>query len=258
MLEPHWKPLPKAPKTIPDKDAYVGIPVQSLYLGFLSEFPRKKCILDLGCGSAYLTRLMLSHENQVLGLDNSAPIIRDLQCQENLPVEVYQVGSFSRSDSKNFEFLFCLDVLEHVPKALRHEFLRECFSLKTTKNQFLFSIPRDGHGARDLVEWIEIKPFLKGFDWKLYALDHPLWFQLFQALKARIKSIFFSPIHSNSYERNLGYRNWHRTLTSKWINALGQILLKGFEVFPMRLEEKSGMDDGRIHLLWVGPKTNES
>jgi SAM-dependent methyltransferase len=254
VLQAPWKPLPQPKTRLDDGSAYVGVPVQSLYLGFLGDFPCGKRILDLGCGSGHLTRLLLAHENRVLGLDLSAPLIDDLQDGEGLPVERYKMGSFKREFKEEIDFLFCFDVLEHIEKVDRSNFLHECFSLKTEENQFLFSIPRDGHGVEDLVNWDEFKNYLGGYQWRLSAIVYPIWYRAFQVIKARLKPALFKPVTGKAFEKNPGFRFWHRSSISLAINWIGRRLLACFRVFPMHLEERVEMCESHVYLLWVGKK----
>ncbi len=121
----------------------------------------KNRVLEVGCGDALGTPVVLQTVGSVHGLDFEAAVLRD--AQERMPTEFAGRFSFSVTDiseqpmPEQFDAAYSLDVIEHVPAAQEDRFMANiCASLareavyimgtpNITAEQYASPGSREGH-----------------------------------------------------------------------------------------------------------------
>jgi len=169
-------------------DAYTTIPVQACYLGFLGNLAQNLKILDIGCGSGYLTVQMNLMNHQATGLDASLPQIESLKLRyPKLRWVEAELGKGNIPNvSGNFDLALCLDVLEHISN--QTQFLRDVKRLLELKKcpYLLMSVVRDPHHGH-MPEIEEILSSFQGWEVETGKLVYPDWYELFHFCKDEIR-----------------------------------------------------------------------
>lgn len=84
-------------------------------------------VLDVGCGSGRLLEVLSDRDVNYCGVDSSKELIR--LCQTNYPKNKFLVGdilNLQATVTANFDYIFCLAVLPHIPSTdLRVKALQE-------------------------------------------------------------------------------------------------------------------------------------
>ena len=84
-------------------------------------------VLDAGCGNGRLLDAFKNKKIEYLGVDNSAKLIK--AARHNYPGHKFLVGDILKLDAipdDNFDYIFCLAVLQHIPsEKLRRQALEE-------------------------------------------------------------------------------------------------------------------------------------
>jgi 2-polyprenyl-3-methyl-5-hydroxy-6-metoxy-1,4-benzoquinol methylase len=84
-------------------------------------------VLDVGCGNGRLLEALKGKEVQYLGVDNSTELIKI--ARRNYPEEKFVMGDLldlRKIPAHNFDYVFCLAVLPHIPsQKLRIKALEE-------------------------------------------------------------------------------------------------------------------------------------
>lgn len=109
----------------------------------LAEFvPDKSKILDVGCGNGRLLEALTNKQINYLGVDNSPALIKI--AQTNYPsnnFKVHDLLNLSRLSENNFDYIFCLAVLQHIPgRELRLQALKEMKSKLAPNGQLIISV----------------------------------------------------------------------------------------------------------------------
>ncbi len=97
-------------------------------------------ILDLGCGNGRLLEALKEKQIEYLGIDNSPELIK--LAQENYPNRflVHDIVELKQLVDNNFDYIFCLAVLQHIPStALKVEVLREIKKKLKPNGQIIIS-----------------------------------------------------------------------------------------------------------------------
>ncbi len=81
-------------------------------------------ILDLGCGNGRLLELLVKEKVEYLGIDHSQGMIK--QARQNYPQHSFRVSDWPGADwpENEFDLVFCVAVLNHIPQKKQKEFLR--------------------------------------------------------------------------------------------------------------------------------------
>ena len=99
-------------------------------------------ILDVGCGMGFaLHYLRLQRYVNIAGIDTDSGQVQ-LARQSSLPVtHVTDSVAFLKESVTKFDFLLCLDVLEHIPKRLHLDFLSSIYHALKPKGRLILSVP---------------------------------------------------------------------------------------------------------------------
>jgi len=110
-----------------DKEYFENGPYDINYGTQLDRFPQElieivsavfdindKTILDVGCAKGQYVRAMLKHSDNVRGFDFSD------YCMNHLETDEYRIKKMTALEiwnypDKEFEFIYCADLLEHIP-----------------------------------------------------------------------------------------------------------------------------------------------
>lgn len=84
-------------------------------------------VLDVGCGNGRLLEVLVNKKIKYLGVDNSEALIKI--AKNNYPSNEFRVGDILALDQEtknNFDYIFCLAVLQHIPsRSLRLQALKQ-------------------------------------------------------------------------------------------------------------------------------------
>ena len=96
--------------------------INPLRVNYINDlFPLdKKNILDVGCGGGILAESMAKLGGNVTGIDQSEIAIKiaQLHAKENnlsIDYKLLNIEEFLKKDSKKFDVITCLEMIEHVP-----------------------------------------------------------------------------------------------------------------------------------------------
>lgn len=233
-------------------DAYTTIPVQACYPGFLGNLAQNLKILDIGCGSGYLTVQLNSMNHEVVGLDASMPQIESLKLRyPKIKWEQAELGTgVLPGVGDSFDLALCLDVLEHVSR--QTQFLRDMKRLLESKNcPYLFmSVVRDPHHGH-MPEIEDIQSCFQGWEIETGKLVYPNWYELFHFCKDKTREVF--RVRERDYfHENIAFRStglFHRLLGQFQRSLLGFFNDSNF--FLEKLEK--GENLGTILVLLKNP-----
>jgi SAM-dependent methyltransferase len=116
----------------------------------------EKNVLDLGCGSCVLTRLLLSNKFNVTSTDFSLDMLdmaREFLTEENLPTtNLHHLNATDcyKKFGATFDQLVCLDVIEHIEND--KEALEAMYGLLKPNGKILLSVPAVSklYGPKDI------------------------------------------------------------------------------------------------------------
>jgi len=99
-------------------------------------------VLDAGCGNGRLLEALEGKQINYLGIDNSPALIKIAKV--NYPshdFRVHDLLSLSRLPEGNFDYIFCLAVLQHIPgRKLRLQALQELKTKLAPSGQIIISV----------------------------------------------------------------------------------------------------------------------
>ena len=75
---------------------------------------KDKSILDVGCAKGQYVRAMTKHSNKVKGFDFSEYCMNHIETDKNRIKKMNALNKW-KYKSDQFEFIYCADVLEHIP-----------------------------------------------------------------------------------------------------------------------------------------------
>src|ERR1700688_1269750 len=118
----------------------------SLYL-MLERVGRRKDVLDVGCATGYLAKLMSSHDCSVTGIDVNADSAEAAKtyCSRVFVADLDFTGLAEAVEGKSFDVIVFGDVLEHLRYPVR--ILDEARTLLRADGYVVASIPNIAHGA---------------------------------------------------------------------------------------------------------------
>jgi len=106
-----------------------------------SEVKDGDSVLDVGCGNGRLLEALGAKKINYLGIDNSAELIK--LAKENYPSRRFLVADILNLDESvknNFDYVFCLAVLQHIPsRGLRLEAFRQMRSKLSASGRLIIS-----------------------------------------------------------------------------------------------------------------------
>lgn len=114
-----------------------------MYTGFfLSAKPNPKRILDVGCGSGYAT-LNLSREFDcfVIGVDSDLECINFAKTYNKNPQVLFLSKDIFDFKDGYFDYVFALEILEHIPQQFHFDFIEKCLSLLIPGGMLFLTTP---------------------------------------------------------------------------------------------------------------------
>lgn len=83
-------------------------------------------VLEVGCGDAFMTRIIQQHVGEMVAVDFDPVLVRDAQSRasEHWPMDVRVHNILEKPVSGEFDAAVSLDVIEHIPPDLETDFLR--------------------------------------------------------------------------------------------------------------------------------------
>ena len=131
-----------------------GSPLVSLYkfkptlfgshLQLLSLFPlagNGRRVLDVGCASGYIARLLAAQGYDVVGIDRPGPVPADFTQNVRLVQADLDAGMPSLPEA--FDFIVCADVIEHLQDPL--QFLLDLHPRLAPGGRLVASLPNSGN-----------------------------------------------------------------------------------------------------------------
>jgi len=122
----------------------------AMYSGFLSLVSQnnKSALLDVGCGTGYSTVCLSSicSNFSVVGVDIDEDCIEFAnRYNSGGPMLSYAVTDFVTWNVENsrYNYVFALDVLEHIPSVLHYEFVDKCLSMLTEHGLLFITTPNE-------------------------------------------------------------------------------------------------------------------
>lgn len=250
MINSNYQTLSILPKKERRLLPYFGFPIQTLYLGFLNESPTQKKVLDIGCGNGFLLRNLIYWRNDAYAIDGSLELVQRLKLS-GLPQVEYCMFPENVGDlNKNFDWIYCLDVLEHIED--RKSFIQGLFDLKTDQNHMLLIFPNQNHHGTDgLVDFDEFKCLLDNYEYQLVKLVPPLWFQCTQFLKRNIKKVLGFK-EGDLFHENPSFTDISNHPQSWILSRFIELYFIFFEWFPPKTQEVLQINDEGIYMIYFG------
>ncbi|MCJ8344684.1 class I SAM-dependent methyltransferase [bacterium] len=250
MIEHTYKRMRLISKNRRRSFSYFGFPIQTLYLGFLKTLPQSKRVLDIGCGNGFLLRHLNFWENNSFAIDASLDLIEDLKSESFQQVFHHELSQKSLPMDDNFDWVFCLDVLEHVPD--RKEFIGALLKLKNANNHLMLSFPNQRHHGTDgLIDIKEFEDLKKLYQMELVQIIQPYWFVFAQTLKALVKSIL-SLKEGDLFHENPAFQ---KIRPSQWSTVLSRIFEFYFflyTLFPAKTKVVQNLEEEGIYMIYFG------
>ncbi len=104
---------------------------------FVNNIENNSKILDIGCGSGYLTYDLAKKAREVIAMDKNRYMIEKAMSKFNLENIEYLVGDATKYEfQEHYDYIILSNVLEHIKK--RKTFLN---NLKKFTNYFLIRVP---------------------------------------------------------------------------------------------------------------------
>jgi SAM-dependent methyltransferase len=129
------------------KSLDVNWPYYPIYLAkldfvnkYISEFPKEKNILDLGCGEGVLVEQFRKKEYNIIGMD--------LNYSSDFVIKGDITDTKLESDS--YDLVLCLDVIEHLNFSDQEKALKEIQRILNPDGTLLATIPNLAHFASRL------------------------------------------------------------------------------------------------------------
>jgi 2-polyprenyl-3-methyl-5-hydroxy-6-metoxy-1,4-benzoquinol methylase len=119
----------------------------AMYSGFLDLIDSQKelLLLDVGCGTGYCTRRLASiySGSSIVGIDRDKESINFASSYNNASNIEYIPVDFLTWNEKDlkYDYIFALDVLEHIPSKFHFDFIDKCLSMLKKNGKLLLSTP---------------------------------------------------------------------------------------------------------------------
>lgn len=172
---------------LPEFHRFISYGHRAMYLGPAAIMAHKPCsVIDIGCGDGVGYHSLMSHNaiSRYFGIDCNPKeiekgrrlLIHDdhwMECGDWLTYPENTIGL------EPADFVFCIEVLEHVPPEHREAFLLKC--AKFAKRNIFISTPpadRNDHGeltiaeCRELIESVGLKVVVIDVQWTaMYVVE---------------------------------------------------------------------------------------
>lgn len=100
-------------------------------------------VLEVGCGDAFMTRIIQQHVGEVVGVDFDPVLIGDAQARvsDRWPIDLRVHNILDAAIKENFDAAVSLDVIEHIPPKDEDRFLENIVSSISTNGVFVVGAP---------------------------------------------------------------------------------------------------------------------
>ena len=100
-------------------------------------------VLEVGCGDAFMTRIVQQHVGKVVGIDIDPVFIDDAQSRYSpeWPIDLRVHDMISGPLEENFDAAFSLDVLEHIPIKDEKVFLQNVVNSLSPSGTLVVGMP---------------------------------------------------------------------------------------------------------------------
>lgn len=100
-------------------------------------------VLEVGCGDAFMTRLIQQHVGAVVGVDFDPVLVRDAQgrASERWPLDLRVHNMIDAPIKESFDAAVSLDVIEHILPKDEERFLENIVSSISTNGVFVVGAP---------------------------------------------------------------------------------------------------------------------
>jgi len=113
--------------------------------------PARSLALDFGCGVGRITQALANHFGRVVGLDISeAMIAQATRLNRQGDRCRYLAGDLSRFSDQTFDFAFSLYVIQHIPRSMQGQVLRELVRVVKPDGLLICQIAEPPSGIRKL------------------------------------------------------------------------------------------------------------
>ncbi|PCJ16331.1 MAG: hypothetical protein COB02_16340 [Candidatus Cloacimonadota bacterium] len=256
MIQKQYQKLNLVSKKIRRSYSYFGFPIQTLYLGFLKHLPHKKRVLDIGCGNGFLIKHLNFWKNNTFAVDASKELVEHLKNENISQVFHHQFGNLEFPIDGKFDWIFCLDVLEHVND--RESFIFSLNTLKTNDNHLVIIFPNQKeHGTEGLILLEEFGGLINKYRLQIAKIEASRWFILAQTFKKIVKILVgFKEndlFHKNPSFEKIRLHKWSFLLTRLFENYFTL-----YEVFPPTIKFVDDIKKEGIYMLYFGEETINS
>lgn len=152
------------PKILPEFPRFISYGHRAMYLGPAAIMAHKPCsVIDIACGDGFGYHALMSHQalSTYFGIDmNPAEIEKGQRLLVDRDNHKMVAGSWLDYPDAKIEpadFVFCIEVLEHVPQDLRKQFVEKC--VRFAKKNIFFSTPpvdQNTHGVMTIPQCCDL------------------------------------------------------------------------------------------------------
>jgi SAM-dependent methyltransferase len=136
--------------------------------------------LDFGCGVGRMTQALADHFESVVGIDVSESMIEKAKALNRHGDRCrFVVGDLSQFEDASFDFIFSIYVIQHIPKTMQRQVLKNLVRVLVPAGLFAcqISAPRSGlrrYAARLAPRWLKERRFRRRFAGAPLIEMHPL------------------------------------------------------------------------------------
>lgn len=187
--------------------------------GFLANSKREGFnVLDVGCGAGHFVERLLKQNNiKVTGIDITKDTL--IKCRELYPRADFRQIDFSEPQyvDRNYDIVCAIEVIEHIPYARQHIFIKNCwqslrkggvFILTTPNKDRSQQIPVQFRTTQPIEDWLSIRQLssLLESHFNSVSIGTCIWFFPNRYIDAIFKRLFY-PFHMTLEQRFLRNTN---------------------------------------------------
>jgi 2-polyprenyl-3-methyl-5-hydroxy-6-metoxy-1,4-benzoquinol methylase len=116
------------------------------YLAFVERFMDKKgIVLDIGCGAGQYTAMLARYAATARGLDHDTKAIDFAKKHNRTTGATFRWGNFPHAikPSERFDYLFCIETMEHVWHDEQMVFLKAAFDVLSPDGMLFITTPNE-------------------------------------------------------------------------------------------------------------------